>query len=344
MDRLLLPGDPDFKTYSDDTKVDSRLVDRARLPIYASIDRDDPLDWFHTLRSHVPDAPDEVKSSHVLDLLDDLPTQLQRKIWNGLQAVRIAIVDPRAYADVWRELWRSHVGADFPEQELEYRAAKGDKLAQRLLEDYIGFISQAVVDDSLPARLDSIASVAASGLIYPGGSRPTLPPPTPVAERLGEASKSVRQLLRRAVDYSAKSAPAYSEAYARAMSPELVDPRHEPFTTPGRIIARRALKGLRASHAFDRGDSKMVTKLAQQRDRLARRLRSVDMGWGGPARVGVLAELDSANSYRVQAADIAAGIARQAYERGGLVEVIRLFNRVLLNGSVRTLKNLPAGH
>jgi hypothetical protein len=56
-----------------------------------------------------------------------------------------------------------------------------------------------------------------------------------------------------------------------------------------------------------------------------------------------LAELDSADSREIQAADIAAGIARELWYREGLVNLVRHLDYVLLNG-MRLSETSAASH
>jgi hypothetical protein len=56
-----------------------------------------------------------------------------------------------------------------------------------------------------------------------------------------------------------------------------------------------------------------------------------------------LAEVNSADSREIQAADIAAGIARELWYRAGLVNLARHFDYVLLNG-MRLSETSAASH
>ncbi len=94
---------------------------------------------------------------------------------------------------------------------------------------------------------------------------------------------------------------------------------------PARL--REAAETLCQSHAFDRGDKKQIAWMKEQRlCVLDRTLTPFYSPVPGP-----LIEVDSASSEHIQAADIAAGIAREFWYRRSLVEVVSHFSYVTYN-------------
>ena len=95
------------------------------------------------------------------------------------------------------------------------------------------------------------------------------------------------------------------------------------------LPARRwgAARTLCRSHAFDGGDQTQTAWMEDQRACVIERTRTLfDFLTPQP-----LIELDSANSEQIQAADIAAGIARELWFRWNLVQVVRHFCYVTYN-------------
>ena len=88
---------------------------------------------------------------------------------------------------------------------------------------------------------------------------------------------------------------------------------------------------LAPSHAFDQGNEKAVKWIA---DRRADVLSEIDQDqYFYPAtQPEPLQELVSSESIPLQAADIAAAIARRLWERSSLVAVVRAFEYVTYNG------------
>lgn len=96
--------------------------------------------------------------------------------------------------------------------------------------------------------------------------------------------------------------------------------------------ARRwgASNALCASHAFDEGDRQQLDHMEDQRDEVIGKTRSPFYFM----RAQPLTEIKSDNSPHVQAADIAAGVARELWSRFNLVQIARHFHYVTYN-SVR---------
>lgn len=348
MNRIILPGDADFRDFSDDTQADSRKTGRVRVPIYASVDRDDPLIWFDTLVSFVPGAREETKSSHVLPILDELPPGARDRVWSGLCEVSLSIVDPRVHIQAWHDLWLRATGHPFNEGALRYAAARGAVVERDILNDYHAWLAMVVVNEAVPSRTDRFLDVVSRMQIAPGGQRGPSgagPPPLERAEAtLGPAGKSLGKFVRRAVDYAAKSGPAFIQVHDGATSLDGFDPRYQVFTPVWRIVAQGALKGMESAHAFDRDDGPLLERLADHRRTMARRLERLAYSYESvaPGAVGSLAELDSRGSRRVQAADVAAGIARTVFEREGLPGICRRFAKVLFNGTRVTMRSMLA--
>jgi hypothetical protein len=83
------------------------------------------------------------------------------------------------------------------------------------------------------------------------------------------------------------------------------------------------------SHAFDKGDTQAVQWIASERDDVLSRIdrHRVDLVQPAP-----LPELDSRDSFLIQAADFAAGLAREIWSRNSLPHLVDTFDYVTYNG------------
>jgi hypothetical protein len=88
---------------------------------------------------------------------------------------------------------------------------------------------------------------------------------------------------------------------------------------------------IRPPHAFDRGNHSAVDWINEQRHNVLQQTDRV--GWFYPAfKPEPSEEVESSESPLIQAADIAAGIARQIWAREGLCQLVRSFDYVVYNG------------
>lgn len=95
-----------------------------------------------------------------------------------------------------------------------------------------------------------------------------------------------------------------------------------------RIDRAELLCSLRIPRAFDEGNDLSIREIRSIRERAAA-LNTVD---GQGFDVGAVESVDSKAIAEIQAADIAAGIARDRYETGGLRALIEHFRVVVFNG------------
>ena len=108
---------------------------------------------------------------------------------------------------------------------------------------------------------------------------------------------------------------------------ELTGDTDDPYLTSPAATRWGAAGTLCKSHAFDKGDSTKTSWMEEQRSGVLERIRS-PFSLLAPEP---LVEVDSADSEHVQAADIAAGIARELWSRSNLVHVVRHFHYVTYN-------------
>jgi hypothetical protein len=95
------------------------------------------------------------------------------------------------------------------------------------------------------------------------------------------------------------------------------------------LVAFQLSRTLSEQHAFDKGDTREVEWIDGERREV---LRRIDRHGMFPAQPAPLPELDSRASFLVQAADFAAGIAREMWSRNSLPHLVDTFDYVTYNG------------
>ena len=99
-----------------------------------------------------------------------------------------------------------------------------------------------------------------------------------------------------------------------------------------RAVRRRMTQELLPTHAFDKGNRRHIDLLEHSRQSMIDELAANDRFYAVIARRSGFMELESTESYYVQAADFAAGIASDIYAFHKLIGVVERFEYVTFNG------------
>lgn len=335
---FILNGDDNAISFNDDGSPDSRRTGGTKVCINAQVDRALPLDWYFQLIALFPDLPGELKSKRIAETFRSLPPATQFRIWHSLSRVKIHIVDPRRhYAWIRNIVRRSMKRPDalqlvdgIPMQGLPYPKMMGDYLRE--------VVAERVLNDSAAMRLQSLAHILADpfGGEFDNSDVPWLRRREPEPVVTVDAFGNRRDVVRQAVQWSAKSSAVFHAAVDAALSAEdyAADVASCRFFVGERPL-RRMAQHLTPVHAFDVGNRKQLDLLEQTRlsllddmvkgDRVCRLLLRLQKGF---------VEVESRESYYVQAADFAAGIASDIYASSeGLRGVVARFEHVTYNGA-----------
>ena len=338
-----LRGDPkQLSRFTDETSLDTRKTRGLKVPVYATVPLDSTVGWYHDLRAHFPNVAGEVKSAHVLAGFEDLPSDLRERVWKGLRAVGIHISDPRPYVDVLDESIRSVSGRPFREDELRDSAKRGNWAAKYLLEMREKHVVHLMLSSSVEVQLRRVVTGAVRRSAVFSRRDRALVDPRSEDFKGGNAS-----LIRKVAEYTARGSAAFAAAHERAVTynGELEYGRRfwmGPDSSD--LILRGALKELEDGHAFDRSDAKVIGRLEMQRRKMVEQL--VDTAFyalhGSSCADDAFIEVESTADSRVQAADVAAGLARHVFEREGLPRLVERWDTVYYNGVRVTERNLDA--
>jgi hypothetical protein len=164
------------------------------------------------------------------------------------------------------------------------------------------------------------------GMVAPPRPRQTLD--------VSDFEKRSSNMVNQASTAVAKSASVFSEALEMA-----TDAADNYSPAASRALMKLMPHFLSEGHAFDEGEPDALEFVRKQR---AQALAELSF-FPGLRRPKELEEMSSADSPEIQAADIAAGIARELWYRAGLVNLLRHFDDVLLNG-MRLSEKSAASH
>lgn len=330
----------DTKSFTDETSPRQLTKSDRKVSITGQVIREEGTKWFRDLVKLCPVESVEVKSVRILDFFHTCPRDFQDRVWLGIKRVRINIVDSLPYQlnfkkifdQVWKgsRIWKL----------IESDAQRHHELAKLVKKHFDERVTERIVRDSTPYRLRELMrpKYAPYSLSY------YLPENRRKYElesvRLDPFRKKRASMTGTAVKYVAKAASVFNPAID-AVSPMTVyfgDTYHQ----------YRVQQLLHDSHAFDEGDDSSVKWIRDQRQQVSSDDWAPfpeDDGWitdGYVDDCGEYGELYCVPSHEneyVQAADIAAGFARQNYERYGIAAVADKFEHVTINGERITHDN-----
>jgi hypothetical protein len=143
--------------------------------------------------------------------------------------------------------------------------------------------------------------------------------------------KKPKSLIRDTTSWSAKSSAAFHSALDAAAFP-IADSCGSYRYVDGDVLRGRMASELLPVHAFDAGNQKHLDLLEEKRSEVLHELAAHDRVYGLITRRPGIVSVESKESFYVQAADIAAGIASHIYATDGLVGVVDRFEYVTYNG------------
>jgi len=213
------------------------------------------------------------------------------------------------------------------EQELQYRARRGDPAARHWLGLGEQYVSRRLLlntpYDRLLWRLHSGWPIPSSGLedslLWIDQSLPAL-------------RTRRKSLVARASELAAKMAPAFSHAEEEAHRRFTESLAFFRYMSQDRFASALG-EALRLNHKYDRGDEKLHKMLNTKWTGLATLADQIAFPselWRPEVRT--LGTFDSAESVFGQASDVAGRFAAVFYEREGLMGLVRRFDYVNFNG------------
>lgn len=322
-------------SFNDESSPHTHLTGRTKVCIDAQVNRALSLEWFHKLRALFPDLPGELKSAVVIAKFKDLPVETRDRVWRSLQRVHIHIVDPRPHYRRFDNLVRRSWKNEGAPERLRAMAAEGSPLARYMLDRMREFVAESVLADSTAVKVQLLGR-ALSDPLFGMNSPESLSPffgrssresaPAITLENFKRGREGKRDVVRNVASWSAKAAAAFHAALDAAEE----DDEMTGFDF-GRSLRRRMTQELLPRHAFDKGNRPHIDLLEQTRRSIIDELSANERIYRLGKRPGFV-ELESKESYYVQAADFAAGIASDIYATHKLIGVVERFEYVTFNG------------
>lgn len=325
MTMILSPGDSEAVSFNDDSSPDTRLTAGQKVSVNAQVLPGNSLDWYFRIFRLCASTQGELKSAAVWTQFQSLGSDTRSQIWMGLAKVRIHIVDPTPYRHSVEDIVGEVNKWDDPAKELARQIALKDPKAIWLSQQLQVWTAERILSDSTGARVHGLSKFLSDGFALYGLRTAAQPEEVLDLSRFGH---DVKPLVRKVSIWAAKSAATFHEALDCFMEFD-----EEVRYSPSDLIRRRMATRVLDSHAFDKGDHKQVELLEGARDNILDNLTTSDFFLQIQARrKKPYLQLESAKSYLVQAADIAAGIASKILETENLVAVVSRFEYVTYNG------------
>ncbi len=333
---VITAGKEEAISFTDEGSPNTRLTDNYRVCVDAQVDRNLSLDWYYKVIQLFPDVPGEIKSSVVMARFKDFPSEVRSAIWTGLRRVKIHIVDPRCHRhrinNVLREAWENK---DAPEM-LSRMTQEGHPNARFMSEQLRDMVADSILQDSTAMRVQSMGCALADPFMGVSTSElphcmvtSDFPSKSPIAV---SDFKKPKSLIRDVTSWSAKSSAAFHSALDAVQNLHEDDGNRAYYFDDGHLLRERMVQQLLSVHAFDEGNAKQLELLEHSRQSIIRELAAHDCRCGFIVPKPGFVATESKESYYVQAADIAAGIASDLYASGGLIGVIDRWEYVTFNG------------
>jgi hypothetical protein len=332
---IIFTGNSDAVSFTDEGSPDTRITG-DKVSIEGQVNRNLSLDWYYRIIQLFPDVQGELKSKEVADRFNNLPNEIRTVIWTGMRRVKIHIVDPRSHQhrinNIVRQVWKD----DHAPQLLAQLEKEGNPHAKQMLSFLRDMVADSILQDSTAIRVQSLgrAFLDPFGLSEPPESLGSLfvrfPKPSQPLVSTQDFRKPKR-LIQDVTSWSAKSAVAFHSALEAGTS------THDLFDrarfVDGDVLRRKMAAQLLPVHAFDDGNQKHLNLLDEKRSQVFRELAAHDHVYGLIVKRPSIVPVESRESFYVQAADIAVGIACQIYAREGLIGVLDRFEYVTYNGA-----------
>ena len=339
------------KSFTDETSPKLSKSDR-KVSIHGQVIREgESLRWFRDLVKLYPNDNPETKSARILEDFRTYPQEFRDRTWIGMKKVRIHIVDSLSYQTDYKKILGNVFKGDELRKMVERDARRGNDFAKYIRTKMDETVTEWIIKDSTSHRLRDMMENDYSPYGLSFYLRPLYPKRRDRSVNLKPFRTKVSSMTSRAVKVASKAASVFTPAM------DHLAPIRHLGESYGQYEVHRTL---RDAHAFDQGDDKSLKWIDDERkDISGRGWMPYDEGssdWmpdGVPEYVDDFGEAETYNDFAygrlysvksheseyVQAADIAAGFARDAYERYSVVAVAEQFEYVTINGERVTQDN-----
>jgi hypothetical protein len=314
----------DAASFTDDTSLPRAGL---RVSIHAQIIREHQISWYFFLKDRTPHNRGEFKDQ-VLNTFFTMAEADRDKVFKTLATVRIHIVDPRPYTVPLHDALQKHLPKGTSVSDFLKRLDASTKHLEPIRRTALELVAESILRDAPAERLklQYKAWEYSSGLSIHADYVPDSPEPSRPRFDLTPFQHRNSNLLNDIANFVSASASVFSPAideFEKAMGDYFFT---SPMAGPWLITST-----LGRSHAFDEGHSHAVKWIEEQRADVLAQIDDRRLFY--PAFLPQpLQELVSTESVPIQAADIAASIARELWFRNSLPQLVSRFEYVTFNG------------
>jgi hypothetical protein len=328
---FITTGSEKVVSFTDDAAPDKRNLSKQRnISINGQIKRGTSLKWFYELLFLCRQVKGEVKGRpHALDAFKSMSSHARTKLWETLKEVQINISDPLPYEVETNSFYQKYTNKKETIEMLRQRAISNDPAAKKMLELLNNQTAERILFDAPSRRLSlNIYFAQNPAAIWGRKEFSNMFPAIPDYEVDISFLKSQKSgsIVRAATEYTAKSASVFAGA---------IDACFERPYWNDHPLLNPVLNELRKAHGFDKGNKPFIDLMENERkeinSQIARRQQWFEYHEGLPLEP-LEGNIDSKESYFIQASDFAAGIASHLYEIGEVFAVTQHFEYVMLNG------------
>lgn len=330
MNMPLTRGPQEAVSFTDDTSL-PRVG--CRVSIHAQIIREHQISWYFFLKDHTPHNNGEFKD-RVVSTFFAMAEADRERVFKTLRTVRIHIVDPRPYTARLYDALRKHLPKGTTVSDFLIRHDASTKHLEQVRRTALEYIATGMLRDAPAERLkveykaweyaNGLSLIPLEDSVYMDAPFPSTTAPrrfdlTPFEHRRAS-------LLNDVANFISASASVFTPVID-----EFRDAQDDYFFTSPMAGPWLINSTLGRSHAFDEGHAHAVEWIEEQRVDV---LAQIDRNrYFYPAHLPQpLVELISTESVPIQAADIAASLARELWHRNNLPHLVRRFEYVTFNG------------
>jgi hypothetical protein len=332
-------GLPQAASYSDDTSLPRA---GCRVSIHAQIIRENQINWYFFLKDRTPHNRGEFKEQ-VLNTFFAMTESDREKVFKTLRTVRIHIVDPRPYTVDLHDSLQKHLPKGTSVTHFLKRLDDSTRHLELIRRSALEFIAESILRDSPAERLkmEYWEWETSNGLrAMPGDDSELMDmlvdpgPPSPHFN-LARFEHRNSNILNDVANFVSASASVFSPAID-----EFEKAKEDCFFTSPMAGPWLINSTLGRSHAFDEGHNHTVRWIEEQRAEVLAQIDRRKQFYPGrmPER---LQELASTESVPIQAADIAATIARELWYRNNLPHMVRRSPRLRVQAPRRRRQPSP---
>jgi hypothetical protein len=332
---------PQAASFTDDTSLPRA---GCRVSIHAQIIREHQISWYFFLKDRTTHDRGEFKDQ-VLNTFFGLAERDREKVFKTLRTVRIHIVDPRPYAVDLHDVLQKHLPKGTSVSGFLKRLDDSTRHLEAVRRTALSSVAERILRDAPAERLklEYRAWEYSQGLrIMPDDDTafidtPVEPEPAAPPFDLTPFEHRNSNILNDVANFVSASASVFLpvlDEFEKAKEDYFFA---APMAGPWLINST-----LGRAHAFDEGHAHAVRWIEGQREAVLSEIDRHKQFY--PAYMPQpLLELVSVESVPIQAADIAASIARELWHRHSLPDLVRRFEYVAFNGE-RLSENRASGY